>query len=292
MQAYFEQPRAGVNMVYTFEVRKQHLVGPGVMTQAHFHNYVEILYGLQGRFEAGLGNATFAFGVGDLVVIRSQEVHRMLATDDGRNEYAVIKFDPSLLFTPEQSASELKYLLDLMMDASMRRLFLQDELGNTGIPALIEELMEETVRQEYGYELAIRAGFCKLFVLILRQIRAADPRAGDGLAFGELEKLQAVFNYVEGNYGGVVTMEEAARLLDLSYSSFSRFFSRHAHKSFSDYVCDVRISKAKILLATTDGSITDIAMETGFSTTSYFIYCFRRRSGVSPLQYRKQFAVG
>jgi AraC-like DNA-binding protein len=57
--------------------------------------------------------------------------------------------------------------------------------------------------------------------------------------------------------------------------------------SFTAYVCEVRLREAERLLLTTKKSVTEIAIEVGFSTASYFIDRFRVLHGVTPHQYRQ-----
>ena len=73
----------------------------------------------------------------------------------------------------------------------------------------------------------------------------------------------------------------------VSRTYFSRCFKRGMKQGFSRYVCHVRLREAKRLLLTTPKSVTDIAQEVGFSTTSYFIERFRALHGVTPHQFRE-----
>ena len=53
-----------------------------------------------------------------------------------------------------------------------------------------------------------------------------------------------------------------------------------------DSLTQIRISKAKELLAITKESVKNIAFRTGFSDPAYFTWAFRKAEGVTPLQYR------
>jgi AraC-like DNA-binding protein len=61
--------------------------------------------------------------------------------------------------------------------------------------------------------------------------------------------------------------------------------------SFPDYVRVRRLNKAAALLAQSSRPVTEIAAETGFSTASYLILCFRKQYGVTPAQFRKLSSV-
>lgn len=78
-----------------------------------------------------------------------------------------------------------------------------------------------------------------------------------------------------------------ARLSRMSHSHFAACFKRMMHVPFSSYLQFVRVRKAERLLLDPALSITQIALETGFNDSSYFIKHFRRIRGMTPLQYRK-----
>ena len=104
-----------------------------------------------------------------------------------------------------------------------------------------------------------------------------------------LKTLRMAYEFIENNYAQEIDMADAARYCGMSYTSFSKFFSRFTQCGFAEYLTLIRLKKASILLATTDRSITDIAMETGFSSTSYFIQRFKAYNDVTPSRYRKRY---
>lgn len=75
----------------------------------------------------------------------------------------------------------------------------------------------------------------------------------------------------------------------MSYSYFSRTLKKTMGKSFTDYVNLIRISKSEFLLTTTDKPITDIALEVGFSTSSYYIEQFKKFKTLTPKKFRMKF---
>ena len=88
----------------------------------------------------------------------------------------------------------------------------------------------------------------------------------------------------------LVLAADVASALGMGLSTFSRFFTSAAGMSLPAYVRDRRLSRAAALLADEERSITDVALETGFSTASYLILCFRRQYGMTPLAFRRLYA--
>ena len=74
--------------------------------------------------------------------------------------------------------------------------------------------------------------------------------------------------------------------LNISYSYMANLIHKELNTNFGDLVLSARVDAAKRLLLTTDMSITDIALETGFTDSSYFIKKFRLFTGTTPHKYR------
>ena len=100
------------------------------------------------------------------------------------------------------------------------------------------------------------------------------------------DPCEQLLAYINEKYMEPLTLQEAAKKLHLSYSSISTKFSMTVGKGFKEVLNDVRIEKAKELLADTDMSLLDIALSIGYTDQSYFCKVFKMRTGDSPLAYR------
>lgn len=287
------EPKREINGVrYPFHCHETSRNGPGVMVEPHLHDYIELLYCTQGSANLMIGESFCRFAPGDLALINSHEVHRVDATDPVRTHYLVLKFEPELLFSAEQSVFELKYMLPFLLHQALyEKVISAAALEGTGIPELLFDTMAENERQDYGFEMAIRANACRVFLWILRRWHSLQPEAAWGAEMDSetAARLQHVMSYVEENYAQPFAMSDVADRLHMGYSSFSRFFYKYTCRSFAEYVNSVRIQKAEVLLATTDMNVTEVAMATGFSSASYFIQRFREVNGVTPKRFRARF---
>jgi transcriptional regulator GlxA family with amidase domain len=73
----------------------------------------------------------------------------------------------------------------------------------------------------------------------------------------------------------------------MSTSWFGKSFAAAAGMSPKQYILDLRIRNAQILLETTDGTVSEIARIVGYDNPMYFSRLFRKAKGLSPLNYRK-----
>jgi AraC-like DNA-binding protein len=155
---------------------------------------------------------------------------------------------------------------------------------------MITEAFQEFMDKKYGYELAVSTNICKIFLWVLRSWndKGLTILSRNVLKEKDIHRLQKVFDCFDSQYMNNLTAENMARQCNMSYSYFSRFFKSTIGKNFSAYLNFVRITKAEKLLLSTDKTITDIAMETGFSSASYFISQFRQIKNISPNHYRQK----
>ena len=93
--------------------------------------------------------------------------------------------------------------------------------------------------------------------------------------------------YIHEHYGEPIGREDIARYVGVSEGYLSRSFNQETGLSLIHYLTRYRIQQAKQLLVTTDKTITEIAMEVGFSDSNYFSRVFRQEVGVSPLAFRQ-----
>ncbi|AQT69282.1 Melibiose operon regulatory protein [Anaerohalosphaera lusitana] len=84
------------------------------------------------------------------------------------------------------------------------------------------------------------------------------------------------------------TLESMAEHCNLGRSRFAHYCKRITNMTAADYLAHCRVEKSKELLANApDASVTDIAFSCGFESSQYFATVFKKKTGISPTQYRK-----
>ena len=94
--------------------------------------------------------------------------------------------------------------------------------------------------------------------------------------------------YIMEHYQEELSLKSLALHFKGNAAYIGQVFKRDMHKSFSDYLKDVRIEKAKELLLKSELSTKDIARRVGFANTTYFCTVFKNETGLSPDRYRKE----
>lgn len=287
-----KEKRMGIYQPYCCGLQTKHGVTP--WAPPHYHDYIELLYCTEGHGRYLAGEESGVFSAGDLVLFDSQKVHATYALDEDKTSYICIRLDPQLLYSPAQTVFELKYMLPFMLNTCAHQsVFTKDELEGTPVESLILRMLSENENMEYGYELAIRAAVCDLFLWILRYWKSQNINLDTSLKISieDAKTMSAALQYIEENFAKNITLASVAAACNMSYSAFSKLFNKCMQMRFVEYLANLRISKACQRLATTTDSITEIAYDIGYSTTSYFIQQFKEYNGITPKQFRENFST-
>ena len=95
-------------------------------------------------------------------------------------------------------------------------------------------------------------------------------------------------DYVAHHLDEDLSLKTLADLIEMSPFSLARAFKQSTGQTLHQYIIQHRIAQAKRLLAQPQPSITDISLQVGFQSHSYFSTVFRRVTGLTPRNYRRQ----
>lgn len=103
-----------------------------------------------------------------------------------------------------------------------------------------------------------------------------------------VEKIREILLYVKKHYREEITTQKVAAEFGYSREHFSRVFKRFADMSFKQYLNEYRLFQAANDLYTTERQMKDIALDNGFPDEKSFYTSFRRKYGMTPMNYRKE----
>lgn len=103
-----------------------------------------------------------------------------------------------------------------------------------------------------------------------------------------LVKISGIVDYLNEHYCEAFSMAELCRRVDMSESSFSRYFRRATGNTFTNFVNQLRVHKACLLLMETDRPITNICFDAGFNNVANFNRRFLEVKGMTPKDFRQQ----
>ena len=247
--------------------------------KCHYHDYIELLYGLDTDATAWIDGEIYNFVTGDLLIINSNEPHRITHNKD--SHYICIKVLPTILYAADDAIFELKYIMPFLDENLHQKLFTDTDFNGFDIHGLITEIMREWYEEKIAYELIIRSDLLRIFAWIFRFWNKYDIMPVSTYT----ESIKKALTYISENFD-TVTAEQVAEYCGFSYNYFSHIFKKEMGKNFKDYIIMLRIREAEKKLISTNDSITDIALSCGFSTSSYFIAKFRQYKNMTPKKFR------
>lgn len=148
-------------------------------------------------------------------------------------------------------------------------------------------MVQEATNQAMSYELVCHNLLEILLIKILRhqhfelEVDSKNKTSKD-IAF--------IKHYLKTYYRESIQLEDLASMTHLSRFYISHSFKKDVGLSPMEYLMTIRIKESKILLRTTNYSVSQIADIVGFTTPTYFSKQFRKVTGISPSDYREQFS--
>ena len=95
--------------------------------------------------------------------------------------------------------------------------------------------------------------------------------------------------FIERNYAKEISAGDVAEYVGLSVAYFSRLFHKVLHQTFVEYITNVRITHSERLLKESNYKIIEISEMVGFKSNTYFNSLFKKKTGMTPIEYRNFF---
>lgn len=251
----------------------------------HWHDEVEIIYVRKGPLMVEIDGQKF-IGDDGAVYIVSPGVLHMMAAPETPVDYFTFLFP--MEFISFQTKDELEDEIFFPLRNHTREF--RPEVTNRNLLEKLIPILDELseVNGKFGTHRQIQVRIRLLQVVDLL-VEYDQLEAKTGRASGGLEK--EILIYIQDNYHEHISLAELSEHFHLSEKYMSRFFSERFHMTLTQYVNYVRLKYARHLLESTDLSVTEIAMKSGYPNVSYFIRKFSAAVGEPPLRYRNGKAV-
>lgn len=103
--------------------------------------------------------------------------------------------------------------------------------------------------------------------------------------------IASVINYIRNNISADLSCKALSSRFFINRNQLSNRFKKETGKTLNEFITHERIQRAKNLLTNTDKSLSEIASYLGFSSQSYFHTVFKRLTGQTPKEFRKQTSI-
>lgn len=252
-----------------------------IAVQPHWHESFEFQYMLEGRSLQVLNGQAFDAGPQDLVIIRNGDIHATYCPPGQFARILVVKFLPAIIYGARQNSDELKLQAIFNRSSQNATVMLSgNQPYKPEIDRLLFQIADEYQNQLEAFETAIRGDLLLLIAWLQRSaILTVAPALLDRQHSSQFRELLAVIN---NRLRTGISLDEAARIMHMNPSYFSRFFKKATGRGFKYYLDCVRLTEAERLIVNERQTLTQAAMSCGFSSPAAFSRTFRRIRGQAP----------
>jgi AraC-like DNA-binding protein len=256
----------------------------------HLHPEYQLFLVLEGMGTRIIGDNIKPFKAGDLVFTGPNLPHLWKNDESYFSKSNQTKTSGIVIYFPEDFLGdiinlkeELENIRDLF-DKATRGLEIQGKTNR-----LVGRMMEELLRTE-GVD----------SIILLLKILNTIANSADGYPIThvnyvpinnktETDRMNRVYHYVMKKFRQKVSLEDVSDLLNMTPTSFSRYFKSRVNRPFSEFLKEVRIDYALKLLKENKISVNQVSYESGYSTLSNFNKHFKEITGKTPLNYRQEY---
>ncbi|MBP7175690.1 MAG: helix-turn-helix transcriptional regulator [Thermoclostridium sp.] len=282
-QPFYETPCMQEDL-FPFSISKRVINRCGPAFSTHWHEHIEFLYILDGEGIIECNAIPYHVAKSDLLLVNGSELHCGYSKSEQFSYYCMI-MNPSVLCSSLIEICEVKYMNPIMENC----ILFQNLIRNDLISNCMQQIIHHFEEREIGFELSIKSQIYQLFAVLLKLFvrNTLSESAMEGRK-NNLERLTPVMDYIEKNYHKKLSVQELAQLTNISYHRFCHLFKSVTGRTATDYINEIRINKAALLLGTADVTVTEAALESGYTDVSYFSRQFRKYKDITPISYKHQ----
>ncbi|MCR5887489.1 AraC family transcriptional regulator [Hymenobacter sp. J193] len=249
----------------------------------HYHPEYELVYVPRGTGRRHIGQHISRFEQGELALIGPNLPHLSFSYgQQGAFEEIVVQLRADFMGEAFWQRPELAAIQQLLSRSQQGLCF--GPATRAALDPLLRQLLTEP-------PLARLLTLLRVLQLLAETTEVEPLHAGSG-GLGphgrEQQRLSKVYQYLEENYRRPIGVDEVADVANLSVPAFCRYFKKMTRHTLTDFLQEYRVSQACRLLVNEDLTITQICYGSGFNNVSHFNKTFRRHTGQSPSEYRRQ----
>lgn len=269
---------------YFFNIQRASIFSP---YHVHTHDFSELVVITGGSATHIVNSDAYPIRAGHVFVVDKRCAHGF--TDVESLNFFNVMYDADQFLV---TGSELKKLPGFQALFILEPFYRKDHKFNSKLELSPEKLMDaenllNIISQEYaqageGFKTMIQAYFTALVIFLSREYAESSSVLSERLL-----RIADAIVYIEQYYTDSIKLDDLAAKAFMSTRHFIRVFKQNYNVTPMEYIINLRLKHACNLLKTSRLSITDIALESGFSDSNYFTRLFKQEYGVVPSKYKK-----
>lgn len=264
----------------------RHAIVPHLYNQWHYHRELELLYVIKSNGTRFVGDSIQPFFDGDMVLVGSNVPHfwqndemYFQGSGDVFAEAILLQFLDNFMGDSFQ-LPEMLHISKLLKNAMHGIQFTGETRDKAA--GILWSIVEENGENK----------ILELLQLLDLFARSNEYRLLSDLAYQPMsnpssDRIRMVCEYLLQHYRKPVTLQEVAKMANMTEKAFCRFFKKSTQKTLFQFIAELRISYACKLLLTGEYSVGEVCFESGFNNLSNFNRVFKRTTGQTPKEYQR-----
>lgn len=256
----------------------------------HWHDELQFIYVTEGEVTVAVNGCVVELGKGEGMFINSGVLHMAEDRNDTGGTYICMDFSSIILGAFADSTIEKRYVVPVLNNPRLDHVRFTDGIPwQSEVLKTLMEIYHLYCSEEDAWELAVTGRIYEIWHLMVTNLEYIGicGNSGKSLMLSSM-RLKEIVSFIQEHYGERITLKDISGHVHLSIGECCRFFKRNMGCTLFEYIIDFRIGKSMELLEGSALSVAQIAYETGFGSTSYYIEKFRRKTGMTPAAFRKQ----
>lgn len=248
----------------------------------HAHMEIEVGVVLEGELTLTTNRGSATFRAGDMYYLNSMDFHELQA-QGGTVLILAIQIGEGMIAPYYPVIRNL-----FVQDAAVHPYFCGAEDRYQACLALSAQLTLDYLKCAPHYEFLCTAQLNQLlFELYARLPHATLSEPEIAVLTSRNSRINRLLDFIDQNFQRKLLLSELAEQEELTLTYLSHFFKETLNMTFQNYLAERRFSNAVLLLETTDLSMLDISLASGFSDVRYLSQLCQKHYGCTPMAYRK-----
>ncbi|MGN1295751.1 MAG: AraC family transcriptional regulator [Bacilli bacterium] len=250
----------------------------------HYHDEFEIVFCVKGDMKFLIDGEEVLVDEGGMILVNSNVLHQVCHSSYPSSKINTLVFSSKMFSLFPGSLIETKYL---------NNLYLQNFTCLVCSPSLP---YQKKVIDEFA---SLRQYICKpdfyeigIHITLLKGLEAIVSSLEHMTFIHKKNKvdnrIRKAIDFISSSYSESITLEDIASSINLSPSECCKLFKKTMNTSPITYLTMHRINMARSLLQDFNLSITEVALQCGFSSSNYFTITFKKLTGMTPRDYQNK----
>ena len=248
------------------------------------HPFCELVFSYAGTLGIVSENYTGKLRKGELLIHRAGERHALKSHKNKKTTVVIIGFKCHCEYLNVFSERPIK-----LSEREIKELArIVREGRNVFAPPYDVPLydMKKKENQIWGSEQLLRSLLENFLVELVRNHAIRAEKSDDGVVLDF--KCEEIVAYVDAHFAEKLVLDDLAFLFNTNRSAFCKSFKAFTGKTLVNYIADKKLEAFISLLSKTNLSLAEIASELGFESTAYLCRFFKKYTGKTPKEYKRE----